>query len=122
MLPVAPVYGSPISVEESDIELTTERGATYVYEQFEKEVLTLNFRVTDSQLEELRTFRRAVGRQPFYYLPDVNDPSNVYRVRRSRGFFPKELSDPAWKDGVETAVTDVTIELKTEVDSITIEL
>ena len=121
-LPVAPRYGSPIGVEENDIELTTERGGTYVYEQYEKQVLSLKFRLTASELVDFETMRTNVGRQPFYWLPDVNNPSDVYYVRRSRNFMPKELEEPAWKDGVETALYDLDIELKTEVSSIEIEL
>lgn len=116
-LPTREVWESPIrDIEEEDIELVTEKGTTYVYEQFERQVLTLTFILTEDQLTEFENMRATVTRQPFYFLLDIDDPSNVYYVRRSAGFKPKPLGVVS-NDGQDEVLYSLTMELKTEVSA-----
>lgn len=101
--PIRELYGSePYSIEESDIELTTDRGVIHIYKKFRRYNFVLRFRGTWAEISFFRTLHLAVGGRetPFWFIPDMANPSVAYYVRKETSFFPKELTDPV-SDGTD---------------------
>jgi hypothetical protein len=95
-------WGRKIVKNRTDILLETERGRRYVYPQFDRRSFTILFRRTPLELEIFRELDEAVGgqRDPFLFIPDMDNPDETIFVRKS----------PEFDEGTESAVVGSTIE------------
>lgn len=112
--------GKPRSRVISDVHLESDFGAEFNYELFEREdVLTLNFRVTESELdthETLFDLLRGRGGKVYLSLDGAGAPTSIY-VRCSDSMFdPQELDSPAKVGGSFTSMYDLTWRFHTAID------
>lgn len=86
-----PRYGStPRNLADKDITHLTDGGQRWAYRRFEQEVWTMQFRVTETQMELFRTLHQTVGVVPFYVKLD----SHVLYCTKESGFDPHMISTP----------------------------
>ncbi len=99
--------------EDTDIIHETEEGILWVYPQIRRGIWELNFRVDEEDLDVFETLHDAVNgiETQFYYVPDVDNVSTAYLVRKEQGFAPKEV-DQQSADGV--VYYDYTLKLRGE--------
>lgn len=121
--PKAESVGSlPIQNYEGDLVLKTEHGKTWVYKQFRGLQWTLQFRLTETQLQFFRDLHDLVQGQetPFYFVEDIEAEGSAgtlvaYYVRKEAEFRPTNEQigiDP--ETGEETLFYDYTLELTQE--------
>lgn len=116
LLPVAERYGAQIGYDQNQIILETERGRRWVYHQFRRTTYELVYRVTTEQLFLFQALHEAVNGSeiPFYFVHDTADLAAAVYGRKEKDYQPKELDEPGWVDGVETAIYDYTFRFTSE--------
>lgn len=121
-LPVAERYGAQISFDRSQIILETEKGKRWVYPQFKRISMKLTFRVTTAELAAFEALDALANgaENAFYFVHDTDDMAAAFLCRKEKDYAPKELDEPAWVDGVETAVYDYTLEITEEPEAATL--
>src|SRR6266571_4832453 len=115
--PVSFGFDSLKGHEEGDLAFETERGKRWVYKQFTRRTLKLQFRLTDSQLAIFETLHQAVQGQaiPFYFVPDVNaSPLDALYVRKEQNFTPARATGME-QDGTVGRFWEYLLELSAEV-------
>lgn len=80
----------PIARERTDLVFETQEGVKWIRSQIRRRKWTLTFRVTLAELEIFATLDLAVDGQAtaFYFYPNVDNPSEVYLVRKAKDFDP----------------------------------
>ncbi len=80
-------FGYEAGLEEANLERETERGVRFVYRQFARDLLNVEWRVQPDQLAQLRALHTAVGgrEHPFVFIPDAA-AAPVLFCRKEPGF------------------------------------
>lgn len=104
--------GRPRSRKQDNIKHETDTGAKFVYNLFNRDVIEITFRVSDTDLDDFAAFDTDVQGEviPFYFSLR-GDGSDAIYVRKEAGFDPRELDGP----GGNEAIYDYTLKMETEI-------